>query len=1268
MAQFSILTAVFNPPLWAFEECIKSVLNQKFGDWEWCVADDCSTNPEIINRLEALEKQDSRIRVVFRSTSGGITQASRNALDAATGNYITLLDQGDSLAIEALEIINNLIVHSPGTDYIYSDEDKIDKNGFHFDEFCKPDWAPERLLGQNYCGHLSVFRHSLVKQVGGFRTGFDGSQDYDLVLRVSEQSKHIHHIPAILYHKRVVEGIPADEQFAKSFATESAKQAVIEHLKRTLVEATVASTAHGYQKVVRLLHSFPKVSIVIPSAAFTKTVRGKQCLLLDNCLNSILKKTTYPNYEVVIVLDKNEFRENPLLKATMTDERITIVDYEKPFDFSDKCNIGAVSSSGEILLFLNDDTEVITPNWLEILVGHLSDPGVGAVSARLLLEDGTIQSAGHANNPHPHIFGAGSSTEDPGQFGSLAVAQERSGVTGACLGIQKDFYLLIGGMSLDFPACFNDVDLCFKILELKKRIIWTPFADLFHFESLSRIATPYDAELEALSQRWSRFYGEDRYINLPLSFNSVSIKQETALEAANTLFDSDWYLATYPDVALSGMNPLVHYVTMGGFQGFDPSPLFDSDWYLATYPDVALWGMNPLVHFVTTGDSDSHQPSPLSKSRNLPRVPMAFPSSIGPVPVNPKTDRRVTIIIPVHGQWHWTERCLRSLALTEAADLAFVVVVDDASTDQTLSNLARFPWVEVRRAESNLGFTRACNFGALSVDTEYILFLNNDTEPLPGFLEPLLKCADTESDVGIVGSKLIYPDGILQEAGSIIWRDGSGYNFGKNQDAEHYSYLSPRNVDYCSGASILIRTSLFKEFNGFDERFAPAYYEDVDLSFMARQAGYHTRYEPSSVVIHHEGGSHGRDVAKGLKAYQLTNKEKFYEKWKIELQKHSLPHEVLLRHSASSGHKARPIILYCDSQCINPTNDAGSLRTFEILLLLQGLGYEVVFLASIENQFAANVEHLRRNGMTTLAGASDAKDFLAEARDFVKFVFLARAQNAYTWLQLLESICPEIPIVFDTVDIHHLREFEEAELENSESKRLTASSTKRTELFMAERSAATVVVSNRDADYLETFIQRPKIHVVGTIHRISDVVVPFSERKGLLFVGSFAHMPNADGLEWFFREVWQHIDPSIRRDGMNIIGSNPPAKLLKAAPSGVSYLGWVESTNPFVDSARLSISPLRYGAGIKGKVGEAWARGLPVIGTSSTFKGMVEPGNIEFPSVDDPLKFAELINEVYSSESAWMKSSEAGHRRVQDTLSREVAKKSLVDLINFVSK
>jgi hypothetical protein len=312
------------------------------------------------------------------------------------------------------------------------------------------------------------------------------------------------------------------------------------------------------------------------------------------------------------------------------------------------------------------------------------------------------------------------------------------------------------------------------------------------------------------------------------------------------LFDSVWYLETYPDVAAAGVNPLEHYLASGGVSGYDPSPLFDSDWYLAVYPDVAAagvnplvhfvmsrdirnpsplfdsaWyletypavasaGVNPLVHFVTSGCEEGRFPGPLSESRNLPITPMAFPYQIGPKPLLPNNSRRVTILIPVHGQWHWTERCLKALALTEAADLAKVVVIDDASKDDTFANMKRFPWAEVRQAPKNLGFTMACNFGALGVETEFILFLNNDTEPLPGFLNSLLVCADSESDVGIVGSKLIYPDGILQEAGSIIWQDGSGHNYGKYEDADEYKYLMPRNVDYCSGASILVRTDLFE--------------------------------------------------------------------------------------------------------------------------------------------------------------------------------------------------------------------------------------------------------------------------------------------------------------------------------------------------------------------------------------------------------------------------------------------------------------------------
>ena len=783
-------------------------------------------------------------------------------------------------------------------------------------------------------------------------------------------------------------------------------------------------------------------------------------------------------------------------------------------------------------------------------------------------------------------------------------------------------------------------------------------------------------------------------MNKPFNFIPVSVKLKPRTRYDPfPLFDSDWYLSAYPDVASAGVNPFSHYLTAGGFSGYDPNPLFDSDWYLSTYPDVAsagvnplmhfttcsdvrdpsplfdsAWylstypdvasaGVNPLLHFVTSGCVEGRFPGPLSKSRNLPITPMAFPYQIGPKPLVPKTSRRVTVLIPVYGQWHWTERCLKALALTPPRLFCFDML-----------NMKRFPWAEVRQAPQNLGFTRTCNFGALGVETEFILFLNNDTEPLPGFLESLIACADSESDVGIVGSKLIYPDGNLQEAGSIIWRDGTGHNYGKNRDADEYRYLTPRNVDYCSGASILVRTELFRKLNGFDERFAPAYFEDVDLSFAFRKMGFHTRYEPNSVVIHHEGGSHGRDVTKGLKAYQVTNKEKFCDKWKEELQEHAAPYKVPLYNAATSGHKVHPIILFIDSQMINPTIDSGSLRSFEILLLCQEIGYEVVFLAENANPFGISADRLRRNGVVVLHGRGEAEKFFDEAGDFVKLVFLARARSAHSWHYFIKELRPEIPVAFDTVDIHHLRELREAELEGSDFKHLVALSTRRIEMYMADNSDATVVVSPQEVDYLKNFIPQSQIYVVGNIHRVKEGILPFSKRKGLLFVGSFAHTPNVDGLEWFFSEVWSHVDSSIRSDGLQIIGANPPRKLVKSAPVGVSFLGWVESTDSYVDGARLSIAPLRYGAGVKGKVGEAWSRGLPVIGTTIAFEGMIEMDDPEFHFADDPKKFAELINSVYSSESLWVKASEAGQRRVQETLSRDVAKAALINLIDSVAR
>jgi glycosyltransferase involved in cell wall biosynthesis len=326
----------------------------------------------------------------------------------------------------------------------------------------------------------------------------------------------------------------------------------------------------------------------------------------------------------------------------------------------------------------------------------------------------------------------------------------------------------------------------------------------------------------------------------------------------------------------------------------------------------------------------------------------------------------------------------------------------------------------------------------------------------------------------------------------------------------------------------------------------------------------------------------------------------------------------------------------------------------------------VIFCATNGDPFQKSADDMRKAGITVLGNQDELRKYLDEESDFVKLAIVSRARTAHAVYNWLNQVHPEIPLVFDTVDLHHVREFELAQLENSEAGKLRAMATQRIELFLVEKTVTTIVVSNNEKKYLESFCPDSKIAVIGTIHRVPQEIGPFDERQGLLFVGNFQHEPNEDGLRWFFEDVWNYIDPAIKKSGLNVIGNRPSQQLVDMAPAEVKFLGWVESTDSYVDKARLSVAPLRYGAGIKGKVSEAWSRGLPVIGTSSAFRGMLEAGDADFPLADEPQKFAELINSVYSSEALWDKSSAAGIRRVKETWSPDVAKSVLNDLIAFV--
>ena len=491
------------------------MLAQTHDDWEWCLVDDASSNPKVREVMERLARKDKRIRIAFRAVNGGIVAASQDALDVATGKFIALLDHDDVLHQKALEFTANKISSDETIDYVYSDENKLDEEGRPYDLFRKPAFDPIRLLGQNYCSHFSVIRSTLIDEVGGFRTGYEGSQDYDLILRITERARTIAHIPEVLYHWRAIPGSAANQLDAKPYALVSAERAVNDHLRRVKIDATVSVSDAGFIQVRPTISSPPpKVSIIIPTRGDGQRVWGVHTCLIENAISSILNKSTYPNYEIVVVLDvKDGKSQYPVLFPD--DPRITIVQYVLPFNFSDKCNIGVQHSTGEIVILLNDDTEVIDSDWIETLVSMLQFPDVAMVGPMLLLEDSRIQSAGHTNIPSPHNIGSGLSSNQTGKFGMFGVTRRVSGVTAACAAIHRSIYEELGGFSIDFPACFNDLDFGNKVLEAGYHIVWTPLARLFHFESLTRDPAVKPHEMAMLEKRWKRYFGREDYSRQP---------------------------------------------------------------------------------------------------------------------------------------------------------------------------------------------------------------------------------------------------------------------------------------------------------------------------------------------------------------------------------------------------------------------------------------------------------------------------------------------------------------------------------------------------------------------------------------------------------------------------------------------------------------------------------------------------------------------------------------------------------------------------------
>lgn len=523
---FSIVMPVYNTPERWLRLCIESVLGQLYPNWQLCIADDASTDPRVREVLREYSARDTRIKLVLREQNGHISAASNSALKAATGDFIVLLDHDDELSPFALLAVAQDLEAHPKARVLYSDEDKIDEQGRRYDPYFKPDWNAELILGQNMLSHLGVYETALVREVGGFRAGLEGSQDFDLALRCLERIDpcEVRHIPMVLYHWRAISGSTASHHGEKSYAQVAACRAVKEHLARREVSAAVEMTAEGYLKVdYALPQPPPTVSLIVPTRNGLALVR--------TCVESILAKTDYPSFEIVIV--DNQSDDPATLKwlseIVAADSRVKVLRYDRPFNFSAINNFAVARSDGQVIGLINNDIEAIHSEWLAEMVAVADRPDVGAVGAMLYYPNDTIQHAGvylglggvaghaYCHKPRGHH----------GQMSRLRLRQEVSAVTAACLLVRRDRYQEVAGLDEGLVVAFNDVDFCLRLRDRGYRNVWTPHAELYHHESASRghEDTPekqarFRSEVRFMIDRWGSTLEQDPAYNPNLSLTA----------------------------------------------------------------------------------------------------------------------------------------------------------------------------------------------------------------------------------------------------------------------------------------------------------------------------------------------------------------------------------------------------------------------------------------------------------------------------------------------------------------------------------------------------------------------------------------------------------------------------------------------------------------------------------------------------------------------------------------------------------------------------
>jgi GT2 family glycosyltransferase/glycosyltransferase involved in cell wall biosynthesis len=661
---------------------------------------------------------------------------------------------------------------------------------------------------------------------------------------------------------------------------------------------------------------------------------------------------------------------------------------------------------------------------------------------------------------------------------------------------------------------------------------------------------------------------------------------------------------------------------------------------------------------LTTGeevDAPAAQLNSVDLSSDFAALVKSLYFNYPPVRIIAEEPPLVSVVVPVYNNFNMTYRCLASVEAHGAKIPFEVIIVDDCSHDETLlAGLIFHGAIRLVRNPTNLGFVRSCNRGRQAASAPYLIFLNNDTEVTEGWLDELYETLSGNEDIGIVGAKLLFPDGKLQECGGIIWRLGDGWNWGRGQDPNDPKFCYMRDVDYVSGAALMIRAHLFDQLGGFDEYYAPAYYEDTDLCFKVRESGRRTVVQPTAEVIHYEGASAGTDVrGSGMKRFQAVNHRKFFERWKDVLVTHRFNGQFAELEAERAVERRA---LFIDDSVPEPDKDAGSNAAFQHMLSLQRLGYKVTFIpADNWAKIDPYTRDLQRLGIECLyrphfASIEDAFQRRPESFDIV---YLHRHSNASKYAGMIRHRQPSARILYNVADLHFLRTERQSIVKDDDGLRAKAAYLRRMELGVMSLVDCVIVHSPAEARLLRSLVPDTNVAVVPWTIPVKVCRGSGKTTLRVAFIGSYRHPPNVDAAHWFVDAIMPQLRQRQPGITLLLVGSHMPTEVSSLSASDVKPVGHVPSLDTIFEQVRLTVAPLRFGAGIKGKILDSLAAGIPCVMTSIGAEGLELPAELQDLVVDEPDRFAGRIAELCHDDARYQRVAAVGLEYIRSRYSRD---------------